>query len=312
MWATLGYHGPPPLTIARVFSSWTIDPAALLVVVLLGVGYVLALRRSVDERPRIRTVAFFAGLVTILLVKLSFLEVYAGTLFWDRAVQNIVLLMITPLLLALGAPLSLVLSASPPGLAQRLRRWGRSPLARTVTFPLVVTFLLIAPLYGVYFTPLYELSLWHPLVGDLTQLGLVCGGFVYFWTRLQLDPTPRSDHHLVSLWISLTEVIFDGALGLALWLGPLIAHDYYAALARPWGPDMRMDQIIGAGVLWIGGDVAGLPFVGALMARWKRDDERAAAEVDRVLDEQAEEEDTATTGLWWENDPILAERFKRR
>jgi cytochrome c oxidase assembly factor CtaG len=141
---------------------------------------------------------------------------------------------------------------------------------------------------------------------------LIAAGFVYFWTRVQLDPTPRKDPHLVSVWIALTEVIVDGALGLAIWLGPLIAPDYYHAVARSWGPDVRIDQIIGAGVLWIGGDLAGLPFVAALFVRWSRDDQRKAKEIDRQLDEEEAAAETATTGLWWENDPVLAERFKRR
>ena len=36
----------------------------------------------------------------------------------------------------------------------------------------------------------------------------------------------------------------------------LRAADYYHALARTWGPDLRTDQIVGAGILWIGGDPA--------------------------------------------------------
>jgi hypothetical protein len=61
-------------------------------------------------------------------------------------------------------------------------------------------------------------------------------------------------------------------------------------------------------VLWIGGDVAGLPFVVALFVRWARDDARRAKQIDAQLDEEG----APATALWWENDPALAERFKRR
>jgi cytochrome c oxidase assembly factor CtaG len=307
--------GPPPLTMAGVFLSWTFDPVTLAVTVLLGAAYLAAvrrLRRGGSPWPRARTAAFLGALGTVLLVRMSFLGVYSDTLFWDRAAQNIVLLMITPLLLAMSGPLSLVLSRAPAWLAVRLRRVGHSRLAKAATFPLVVTTLLISPLYVVYLTPLYELSLRSGLAGGLTQLGLVCCGFVYFWTRLRVDPTPRTDHHLVSLWISMTEVIFDGALGLAIAFGPLRAPDFYLALHRGWGPDLRLDQVIGAGVLWIGGDIAGLPFVGTLLLRWRRDDQRQAEKVDRELDERERTEDEDNGGrLWWEDDPVLAERFRR-
>ncbi|HKS43759.1 MAG TPA: cytochrome c oxidase assembly protein [Amycolatopsis sp.] len=272
---------------------------------LSGLGYLVCARR-VPGWSRQRTAAFLAGLATIPLVTCSFLGVYDTTLFWPRAVQTVTLLMITPLLLALGAPLTLVLAICP---ARRLREIGRNRLARALTFPLVVTVLLIAPPLLLYLTPLYQLCLRNSAVDALVRLGLILCGFVYFWTRLRVDPTPRGDHHLVSFSISFAEVVADAALGLVLWLGPLRAPGFYHALARTWGPDPRTDQIIGAGVLWIGGDLAGLPFVGALLRRWLRDDERQAKRIDTELDNR--EQSAAPSGLWWENDPVLAERFKR-
>ncbi|MTD58127.1 cytochrome c oxidase assembly protein [Amycolatopsis pithecellobii] len=293
-----------PLSWGRVFGAWTVDVPAIVFVFVLGAWYVLAARR-VPGWPRGRTTAFFSGLATILLLTCSFLGVYDDTLFWARAVQVVVLLMVTPLLLALGAPLTLILATAP--FADRLRVLGRSAVARALTFPLVITVLLIVPPFALYLTPLYESTLRHAAVDELVRLGLLCCGFVYFWTRLRVDPTPREDHHLVSFSISFAEVVVDAALGLILWLGPLRAAGYYQELARAWGPDLRTDQIIGAGILWIGGDLAGLPFVGALFTRWMRDDDRQAERIDRELDEQPQ-----TGGLWWENDPELAERFRRR
>ncbi|MEQ0563618.1 cytochrome c oxidase assembly protein [Amycolatopsis sp. NEAU-NG30] len=282
----------------------TFDVPAVCCVLVLGTLYVRAARRR--EWPPGRTAAFLAGLATILVVTCSPLAVYDRTFFWVRAVQTITLLMITPLLLALGAPIRLLLDACPR--AAWLRRHGRGPLARALTFPPVVTVVLVAPVLVLYLTPLYDLVLRSSLVDGLVRVVLVLAGFGYFWTRLGLDPTPREDPHLVSVWIAFTEVIFDGALGLVLWLGPLLAPAHYAAAHPGWGPDPRTDQIIGAGVLWIGGDVAGLPFIAALFVRWARDDARRAKEIDVRLDEEA----APATSLWWESDPALAERFRRR
>ncbi|MGW4064382.1 cytochrome c oxidase assembly protein [Amycolatopsis sp. NPDC004747] len=279
----------------------TFDAPAVLGVLAAGTLYVRAARRR--DWPPGRTTAFLAGLATILVVTCSPLAGYDTTFFWVRAVQTVTLLMITPLLLALGAPVRLLLDTVD---ARWLRRHGRGPLARALTFPPVVTLVLVAPVLVLYLTPLYDLTLRSPLVDGLVRLVLVLAGFTYFWTRLGLDPTPREDPHLVSVWIAFAEVVFDGALGLVLWLGPLLAPAHYAAAHPGWGPDPRTDQIIGAGVLWIGGDVAGLPFVVALFVRWAREDERQAKRIDVQLDAEP------ATGLWWENDPALAERFKRR
>ncbi|WAL64789.1 cytochrome c oxidase assembly protein [Amycolatopsis cynarae] len=298
------------LTWGTIFTTGTLDVPALVFVLGLGAWYLTAARR-VPDWPRSRTAAFLGGLATVLLLTCSFLGAYDGVLFWVRALQVVTLLMITPLLLALGAPLTLLLATAP--FADRLRALGRSLLARVLTFPLVITVLLIVPPFLIYLTPLYELTLRHAAVDELVRLGLLGCGFVYFWTRLRLDPTPREDHHLVSFGISFAEVVVDAALGLILWLGPLRAAGYYEALHRAWGPDLRTDQIVGAGILWIGGDLAGLPFVGALFARWMRTDERQARQADRELDEatKAGTPDAPADGLWWENDPVLAERFRR-
>jgi cytochrome c oxidase assembly factor CtaG len=157
------------------------------------------------------------------------------------------------------------------------------------------------------------------VVSAAVSVGLVIAGFLYFWTRLRIDPTPRTDPYLVSIAISVAEVIFDGVLGLTLWLGPLIAPQYYLGLHRGWGPDLRLDQIIGAGVLWIGGDLAGLPFLAAIFTRMMREGQRHAVTVDAELD-ALEAASTPETGpesispprLWWEDHPELAQRWRRQ
>jgi cytochrome c oxidase assembly factor CtaG len=101
---------------------------------------------------------------------------------------------------------------------------------------------------------------------------------------------------------------------LVIWQGSLIGAAYYSELHRSWGPDQRLDQTIGAGVLWILGDLVGWPFVLLLMRALSRDEKAQAVEVDAELDaaEAAESETPAPSGLWWENDPELRERFRRR
>lgn len=330
------YTGPPELTVARLFTAWTFDSPTVLLMVLLGGGYGWALfrvRASRVQWPRNRVIAFGAGVVLVGLLGLSFLGVYSPVLFWVRATQNMLSLMVVPLLLAMGAPLRLTLDAAPAGMASTLRRVGHSAVLRVLTFPLVMTVFLVGPLLVLYLTPLYEQTLRHGLLSFAARTVLTGCGFLYFWTRMQLDPTPRGGSHVVSFAISITEAIADGVLGVVLWLGPAVAPAYYASVARPWGPSTYLDQVFGAGVLWIGGDVAGIPFLLALFFRWMRDDERTARQVDDELDREelaarlrvpvevdgdaAGEGDgdgarpAAGPGLWWETDENLAERFRR-
>ena len=89
-----------------------------------------------------------------------------------------------------------------------------------------------------------------------------------------------------------------------LWLGPVIAGGYYAS--RQWGPSTRVDQSIGAGILWLVGDALGVVFIIVLMRFFSADEKDRAAIVDAELETAA-----APSGLWWHNDPQLRDRWGR-
>jgi cytochrome c oxidase assembly factor CtaG len=304
-----------PLTTLRVFTAWRAEPGVLATAVVLGGAYAAAVartRRAGRPWPRVRIACWTAGIATILLVGCSFLGVYDDTLFWVRAVQNIVLLMVVPLLLALGAPILLLRDLLPARVRAPLGRVLRSPFARFVTFPLVITVLLVVPMMVLYLSPLYELTLRSSVASAVSGFVLALVGFGYFWTRFRLDPTPRTDPYGVTIWITVVEMIGDAALGVVLWLGPLVAAGFYGALTRDWGPSVRTDQTLGAGVLWIGGDVAGLPFIGIVLSRMTKEDEVRAAEIDVELDAVAAAEPDEPPRLWWQDVPEIADRFHQK
>jgi hypothetical protein len=143
------------------------------------------------------------------------------------------------------------------------------------------------------------------------------------------------------MWITGAEVVGDAVLGIAVIASQtLIGAAYYHALARPWGPTTKTDQVIGGGVLWILGDLVGLPFLAAQLIQFMREDESEAARVDAELDaketalkktapeetapeetgpeaagpEAAAGEEGAAGGEqprpWWEDDPRFTGRFK--
>ncbi|WP_433800060.1 cytochrome c oxidase assembly protein [Actinomycetospora sp. CA-084318] len=291
--------GLPPLTGARLLTSWTLAPGALGGVALLGGGYGLGLRRLASPWPVRRTVAFASALVLLVLVSASAIAVYDDTLFWARAVQGVVLLVVAPMLLAAAAPLTLARATLPAPAVATLGRLRRSGPARAACAPGIATLALVGPPFLLYLTGLYPLELRSATVSGLVSLGLLAAGLLYAVSRLQIDPVPRTTHHGLTLGIAIAEVVTDGVLGLVLWLGPLLAVAHYTAVDRAWGPSLRDDQAIGAGVWWIGGDLAGLPFLGAIAARFAAADAREARRVDAELDEQ-EAAGERGSGLWWE------------
>ena len=311
-----GYQGPPELTVARAFTEWTLDPWALGLVLLLAGLYLSGARRarrSGTAWPAGRTVAFCGlGLGFWVIATMSWVGVYQPILFWVRAVQTILMLLAIPLFFAMGKPLTLLI-ASLPRAGPRVEAGIRSRVAKALTFPAVTTAVLVIVPFVLYFTPWYEAGFHSVAVRELTYLALMVPGFVFFWTLLRVDPVPRTYPYLVALWVTGVEVVGDAVLGLAViaYQG-LIAGAYYHALARPWGPSLRTDQVLGGGALWILGDIVGLPFLAAQLIQMIREDESEAAEIDAELDarEQEAPADSPADRPWWESDPRFVGRFQ--
>src|ERR1017187_855088 len=341
-----GYHGPPELTPLRALTEWTLDPWALAFVLLLGCLYLAGVSRvrQAESWPAWRAVAFCGlGLGFAVIATMSWVGVYQPALLYVRSVQTILLLLVVPLFLALGRPLTLAITAL-RRIGPRIEAGIRSRTAVILTFPAISTLVLVVVPFVLYFSPWYAAGFHATLVRELTYVALLIPGFVFFWTLLRVDPVPKAYPYLVALWITGAEVVGDAVLGLAVIADQnLIASAYYHALARPWGPGLAGDQVLGGGALWVLGDIVGLPFLAAQLIQMIREDEAEAVVIDAELDaaeaagagrspaalavEPAETragpatatdtdtdtdtgEPTAGSQPWWESDPRLADRFR--
>jgi cytochrome c oxidase assembly factor CtaG len=319
------YQGPPALTVTRAFTEWTLDPWMLALVVILGGGYLAGARRQ-PGWPVARRIWFLGlGLGFLVIATMSWVGVYQPVLFYARAVQTVLLVLVVPLFLALGRPISLAIAMF-PRLRPRIETIIRSRLARILTFPAITTFALVAVPFVMYFTSWYTAVFHSATVRELTYLALMAPGFAFFWTLLRVDPVPKEYSYAVSMWITGAEVIGDAFLGIAVIADQnLIGGAYYHALARPWGPTLQTDQVIGGGVLWILGDLVGLPFLAAQLIQLMREDESEATAIDATLDARDAELEDGTgepqagakgatgaegTKPWWEDDPRFTGRFK--
>jgi cytochrome c oxidase assembly factor CtaG len=354
-----GYHGPPELTPIRALTEWTFDPWMLALVVILGAAYLAAVRKirrggssprkggrgglggkvSPQDRgdsggspPRASSVWFLGlGLGFLVIATMSWVGAYQAVLFYARAVQTVLLVLVVPLFLALGRPITLA-AAALPGPGARLEAAIRSLPMRIITFPAITTLALVGVPFVMYFTSWYTAVFRSGTVRELTYLILMAPGFAFFWTLLRVDPVPKEYPYVVSMWICGAEVVGDAFFGIAVIADQnLLGASYYHALARPWGPTLATAQVIGGGALWILGDLVGLPFLAAQLMQLMREDESDAAKIDAELDaRQAEQEsvrqaaslagpgepgdagadETAGSELWWERDPRFTDRFK--
>jgi cytochrome c oxidase assembly factor CtaG len=324
------YHGPPELTVARAFSEWVLDPWALAVIVAAAAAYLIGMRRVRRAGQRWgagRVISFVGlGLGSAVIATMSSVGAYRPVLFYARGAQTVLLLLVVPLFLALGKPISLIIAAW-PATGARIERALGSRTAKIATFPAITTMVLVVTPFVVYFTSWYAAGFHSVAIRELTSLAFLVPGFAFFWTLLRVDPVPKAYPYVVSLWLSAAEVIGDAVLGLAIIADPnLIAAAYYHAVARPWGPSLATDQVLGGGTIWVLGDMVGLPFLVAQLIQMIREDEDDAKVIDAELDaadaEAAAEAKVAAAGgrvtpgaaagpsPWWEADPRFARRFE--
>ncbi len=280
----------PPFGLGPAATEWALDPGPAIGVALSAGAYVWGIRRLSSRGrswSRARTASFAAGLVVIVVATQSGLSAYDTSLFSVHVVQHVLLGMVAPFLLALSAPITLALQATDRTTQVNLLRVVRSAPARMLTHPVAAFLMFSLTLYGLYFTPLYELSLRNGWVHSLVHLHFLFAGSVFFWVVIGLDPVARRIPFGARLGLVLLTVPFHAFVGVALMQGSTpIAGDWYAA-ARDWGASPMADQRAGGAIMWGIGDVAGLAAGAVVLVQWMAHQDRADRRAQRREDRTA-------------------------
>ena len=283
----------PPFSPAALVTEWGLEPFPLLFSVLLAAGYltgVRALGRRGDSWPLMRTLSFVVpGVGGFYLATSSGLAAYDTVLLSVHMVQHMVLSMMVPLFLALGAPVTLMLRT----VTGRPRTWLlgllHSRVARVLSFPPLTFGLFVLSPWALYFTGWYDASVRSAYVHEMMHVHLVLVGSLFFWPLVGVDPVPGRVAYPFRLLLVFLTLPFHAFLGVTI-MGQqeLIAGEWYRSLhgsaALDWLPDPAADQHLAGGILWGSGDVVGLVLFGVLFVQWVRSSMREARREDRRLD----------------------------
>jgi putative copper resistance protein D len=264
-----------------------------LVLVLAAAAYlggVYRLGRTGTRWAPQRTAFFLAGLAAIGAVTVGGLAAYDDVLLSAHMVQHMVLAMVAPFLLALGAPVTLALRTLPRGGRRPVLVVLHSRIARFLTFPVVAFAIMVASPFALYFTGLYRLSLENDWVHALVHLHFLISGSLFVWPLIGLDPVPARVPYPLRALVMFLSTVFHTVLGLTVMdSANLIAGDWYPSLRLGWA-DPASDQRLAGGILWAGGELVSVIMLGALVAQWMRHADREARRIDRELDRREERE----------------------
>ncbi len=282
---------PPPLTWLRLLTEWKWD-WLFAVPALLGLGLYLwgvwRLRARGDRWPAVRTWSWcVGGIGTATIAGMSSLGAYDTVLFSVHMVQHMMLTMFTPVFLAIGAPVTLLLRNLGPQGRRRVTAVLHSWPLKLLLNPALATALLITTPFALYLTDLYRFTLDVDWAHDLLHVYMVTVGCMFFFPMLGNDPMPyRLPHPLRILLLFLT-MPAQAFLGTTIMGSPrLIAEEWYLAFNRAWPPSPVDDQYLAGAIMWATGDLTMGVVMAVFLAQWYAESKREAAREDRRLDRE--------------------------
>jgi putative copper resistance protein D len=270
--------------------AWSVLPVLSVVALLVYLGGVLRLRRSGVSWPWWRVLAWSAGAVSLFAVTGTWFNGYSMVLFSVHMTQHMVLSLITPLLLLLGAPVTLALRTLPRGQGVAgvpralLLDALHSRFARFVAHPLFTVPLFIASLYGVYFTPIFDALMGSPIGHQFMLAHFVVVGLLFFGPIVAQDPWPRTLSYPGRLLELFLPVPFHAFFGVAIMMAGSLVVETFAEEPAGWGIDPLTDQGVAGGIVWAFGELPTVLVLAVVFFSWASSEERGGRAIDRTAD----------------------------
>ncbi|MFE0679286.1 cytochrome c oxidase assembly protein [Streptomyces sp. NPDC058961] len=289
----------PPFTLARGL-AWSAD-SFFLIGCLLGLALyawaVVRLRRRGDSWPVSRMIFWTVGVLTIAFVMCTKLNDYGMVMFSVHMVQHMVISMLSPILLLLGAPVTLALRALPvsatrghKGPRELLLMLLHSRYMKIITHPAFTIPLFIASLYGLYFTPIFDF-LMESRTGHIAMMvHFLAVGLVFFWPIMGVDPGPHRPGYVMRMLELFAGMPFHAFFGIALMMASEPMISTYKNPPASLAVDALTDQQAAGGIAWAFSEIPSVLVLIALVFQWYATEKRQARRTDRAAERDGDRE----------------------
>ena len=270
-----------PLDSHTVLTQWQFSPFPLLVLaaVIVTAAWYLRARSQLVARGRPwswnRTLSFLAGLVALDVALQSPVATFTMEYFQAHVIQHLLLMVVAPPLLALGAPMTLALQTSGRDTKIRLLGILNSRPFRLMTHPLPVAVAYYFSMFAFFLTFALGFAMDHMWLMDVINLVFLFASTLFWWPIVGLDPIPHwKMSHGAKLVNLLIGVPIESFLGLALLSTTRPAASIYTVAGTHSGGAM----------LWIGAELFTFVALIPVFVQWVRFEERKGARYDAQLD----------------------------
>ncbi len=291
----LGSVMPEAPALSRVLLGYEPNGLFLALLVLLVALYikgVVVLTRRGDKWPVNRTIFFALGISVADFAVNGGLGLYSHVAFSFHMVAHMALATLAPIGIVLGAPITLALRTLPIGRAPQergIRGYVLSLLhsrySRFLTNPVVAMLVFDGSMFALYFTDLFQWLMSYHFGHFFMEIHFLIAGFLFFAALIGVDPIPNKFPFVARIVVILAAMSIHAFFSVSLMSSSvLVDGGYFAALDRPWWPDLLADQKTGAAFGWAFGEVPILLALAATFVQWVRSDANEAARIERNSD----------------------------
>ena len=293
-----GIEMPAPPTFSKVLLGYEADGLMLGLLIFLVALYikgVIILTKRGDKWPVGRTIAFALGISAVDFATSGGLGLYSHFAFSNHMMAHMVLGMIAPIGIVLGAPITLALRTLPLGRNQQesgirgvFIELLHSKLSKFYTNPVVALAIFDGSLFALYFTPLFGKLMQGHSGHFFMSLHFLLAGFLFFQVLIGIDPLPRKVPHIAKIVVIFAAMSIHAFFSISVMSATtLLDGGYFELLQRPWATDLLADQKLGGAIGWAMGEVPILLALLATFMQWLKSDKNEAARIDRAADRAA-------------------------
>ena len=256
-----------------VFSSWDLNPALLIstlaIAFLYTRGAVRLQRRAPHRFGLSQLLAFYGGLIAILIALMSPLHAFAGWLLTVHMIQHLLLMMVAPPLILYGAPYVPLLF----GLPKEVLKDGVGPLltwtvvrkiGRFVSHPIFCWSAFVFTNIGWHLPPLYELALRSPGWHEVEHLCFLGTALLFWWPVIQPWPWVTSTPRWATILYLFLADFQNTALSAFLVFYERALYPTYGRMPRIGGMTALEDQAAAGSIMWVAGSLFFLVPVGLI------------------------------------------------